>query len=97
MQTKLQRLATRRNWLLNFTLQKLQLGYQPDLKLAEDTMELVYEINDKIEVLKCRVDRDWKNQRDVVRAQLAREDSDRFKLIIKQHKQSQQQSPKRQE
>lgn len=73
MQTKLQRIATRRNWLLNFTLQKLHLGYQPDLKLAKDTMELVYEINDKLEVLKRRVDRDWKNQRDIVRAQIKEE------------------------
>ena len=97
MPTLLQRIASRRNWLLNFTLQKLYFVNQPDLKFSSDTVDLIYEINDKLRVLRGRIDRDWKMQREEIKDQLARENSERLKLIIKQHKQLQQQSPKRQE
>jgi len=70
--TIFQRMATRRNWLLNFTLQKIHIEYQPDLKLSKDTLELAQEINGLIDVLKSRIDRDWKIQKKQIKKHMAK-------------------------
>lgn len=72
--TLLQNIACRRNWLLNFTLQKFHLQNQPDLKLSKDTLELTSHINYLIGRLKFKVDRDWRTQKRLIEEEKKRKE-----------------------